>query len=106
MRYVGRSPGVRSPRKWGGSRRFPPLLMKEMRAAELESTGAPLTSMFHQLVGGKSGNGPGSAPLATGPVSAAADSAVLATRGAMTRSSAELPRTRTAIDIRLNIFGP
>src|SRR5213593_2165040 len=78
--------------------------MKAMKAAELESTGPPLTSRFHQLVGGKSGNGPGSAPLAIGPESAASDSAVLATSGARTRRRAELARTRTGSDFALNIL--
>src|SRR5215471_2714148 len=44
--------------------------MKAMKAADLRSAGAELTSRFHQLVAGKRGKGPGSAPLATGPVCA------------------------------------
>ena len=36
--------------------------MKLMKFAEFGSTGAALTSVFHQLVRGKSGSGPGSGP--------------------------------------------
>src|SRR5262245_6088092 len=44
--------------------------MNPMKAAELGSTGAPLTSTFHQLSGGNSGSGPGSVPPGTGPTPA------------------------------------
>jgi hypothetical protein len=53
------------------SRRVPPLLMKVMNEAEFGSTGAALTSVFHQLSAGNSGSGPGSAPPWTGPIPAA-----------------------------------
>src|SRR5678816_4055478 len=42
-----------------------------MNAADPASTGAPLTSTFHQLSGGKRGSGPGRAPPCTGPRHAA-----------------------------------
>jgi hypothetical protein len=45
--------------------------MYAMNAADPPSTGAPLTSTFHQLSGGKSGSGPGRVPPCTGPRSAA-----------------------------------
>ena len=40
--------------------------MKLMKLAELASTGAPETSVFHQLSAGNNGSGPGTVPLATG----------------------------------------
>jgi hypothetical protein len=45
--------------------------MYAMNAADPPSTGAPLTSTFHQLSGGKRGSGPGRAPPSTGPRPAA-----------------------------------
>jgi hypothetical protein len=45
--------------------------MYAMNAADPPSTGAPLTSTFHQLSGGKRGSGPGRAPPCTGPRPAA-----------------------------------
>src|SRR5712692_3948724 len=68
--------------------------MKEMKAAEFESTGADVMSRFHQLSGGKSGKGPGSAPLATGPTSVAAESPRLAAR------VAKVSRTRMPVTSR------
>src|SRR6266852_5826659 len=41
--------------------------MKVMKAAELESTGAALTSVFHQLLAGKSGSGTGIGPPCVAP---------------------------------------
>src|SRR5262245_29259728 len=54
-------PGAASPPKSGCSdREGPP--MNVMNAADPLSTGAPLMSRFHQLLGGNSGSGGGNVP--------------------------------------------
>src|SRR6476659_385871 len=55
-----------SPPKSGWRCRVGP--MNWMYPAEPGSTGADRMSRFHQFVAGKSGNGPGSGPFATGPL--------------------------------------
>src|SRR5438552_610010 len=83
--------------KSGWRLRVPPLLMKEMYEAEPASTGQEVMSRFHQFVAGKSGKGPGRAPLATGPRPAAPADAVQRAAGSVRPAAIRQPMRIRAV---------
>src|SRR4029453_17547802 len=103
-------PGEAPPPKSGCSLRVPPLLMNAMKLAELVSTGADVTSVFHQLSAGNSGSGAGSAAPSAGTVAGHCAAAVAANPTAHAiasrerATSARMPHHRHRYDD--GIIGP